>query len=117
MQRTRNEVTQDSVTRNTELAKDWGEETVVKALQWATDPQKKERLGKSLCRTCFYLHNRRIGGAAMTSQPCGVCAVSVTYCSTATDDLCLDCALKHELCKQCGADVQLRPRRVFEPEK
>lgn len=80
------------------------------ALERATDWKKKERRAASKCRACFY-SSSRIGGAAMTSQPCGICEKDQMYSSTCTDVVCIDCARLHQICKECGADVELRPRR------
>lgn len=102
-----------SVARDTDYALDLGKTYVEKAFKWLGDPKRKDRILQNLCKTCYYIRNERIGGAAMTTQPCGVCEVPVTYSSTCTDALCAACAKKQELCKHCGADVRLRPRRVF----
>jgi len=75
-----------------------------------TDDDKKNRLEKSECKMCFY-RKGRIGGCAMTEQPCGICGIPVMYGSTCTDVLCLNCAKEHELCKHCGADRELRANR------
>jgi len=102
-----------SVTSATDMAISYAESIVQKALEFLRDDRKKERLVEVECKTCFYINNQRIGGAAMTSRPCGICDMPQMYGSTATDKLCLKCALEHQLCKQCGADVLMRPRRIF----
>ena|ERR1700733_10122927 len=102
-----------SVTRETDFAISYGEDFVRRALEYSRDDKKKERLKEGECKFCFYLHHSRIGGSAMTTRPCGICGVPHMYSSTATDKICLDCAMKHQLCKYCGADVLLRPRRIF----
>lgn len=91
-----------------------GQETVRAALEFLNDPRRKERKEKAECKRCFYVHNARIGGATMTEQPCGICGVSQMYGSTATDKICKKCAIENELCKYCGADMELRPRRKYE---
>lgn len=82
------------------------------------DPSKDKRIAAGLCVVCFYADGR-IGGAAMTSQPCGACGEVQQYGNTCTDALCLACATKHNLCKHCGGDSELRPRRrdwpTFDP--
>lgn len=113
MKRQAAKIDQDTVTWETDRAKHIAEETVAKALRFLADPDKKKRLAEGLCATCCYLLSVRIGGAAMTCKPCGICGEEMTFGSTATDDLCKPCALKHELCRQCGGDVRLRVRRVF----
>lgn len=69
------------------------------------DVDRDARLDANLCPQCHYLHKHRIGGRAMTTQPCGICGEDVMYTSTATDKLCPKCAEKNGLCKQCGALV------------
>ena len=102
-----------SVTSSTDHAIGHGADYVERALGFLADRGRKERLKRSLCRRCYYIWIERIGGAAMTNQSCGICGEDVMYSSTATDKLCLRCAVKHELCKQCGADIHLRPRRIY----
>ncbi|MCA9340278.1 MAG: hypothetical protein KDA17_05170 [Candidatus Saccharibacteria bacterium] len=66
------------------------------------DTEAKDRLAACQCKACFYVMNPRIGGAAITEQPCAMCGDVQTYGSTATDVLCLPCAKSNELCKRCG---------------
>jgi hypothetical protein len=102
-----------SVTRATDSAISYSEDMVCAALAFLRDDCKKQRLAEGLCKFCFCFRKERIGGAAMTTQPCGICEQDQHYGSTATDKLCLSCAVQHQVCKQCGADVHLRPRRIF----
>jgi hypothetical protein len=91
------------------LAKNYVSDVISHANDVQADPRKKERLKQNECIACFY--RGRIGGAAMTSRPCGLCGQEEMYGSTATDALCLACAQKHELCKHCGGDLHMRVRR------
>lgn len=100
--------------RATDLARKWNEEVVKSARALETDPERDSRREAQLCPCCFYVRSPRIGGAAITQQPCGLCESVETYASTATDVLCLECAKAHDLCKRCGADLELRPLRVLE---
>lgn len=113
MERPRAKINADSVRMATDHAIHYGEETVRRAIEYLADDKRKERRAAGKCRLCFYVWVSRIGGAAITTQPCGVCGKEVMYGSTATDKLCPFCAVKHQLCKQCGADVELRPRRKY----
>lgn len=79
------------------------------------DSEKDVRLSKQLCISCHYILGR-IGGAAMTQQPCACCLEGQWYGSTVTDELCLDCAKKHNLCKRCGGDIDMRQGRRKWPE-
>ena len=78
------------------------------------DTKKADRLKRHECKACFY--SSRIGGAAMTTRPCMSCGSDEMYGSTATDVLCLVCATKHELCRHCGGDLEMRTRRKDWPE-
>ncbi len=107
-------VKQSDVEWATDHSLEWIRSTTAKALGYATDYRKKERREASLCKRCYYgdrVNGGRIGGAALTTQPCGVCGKEQMYGSTATDKLCRDCAVTYQLCKQCNADQELRPRR------
>jgi hypothetical protein len=73
------------------------------------DTRKAERLKRHECKACFYAG--RIGGAAMTYRKCMSCGSDELYGSTATDVLCMACAVKHCLCKHCGGDLEMRTRR------
>lgn len=78
------------------------------------DERKDERAEKQECRACFYMS--RLGGAAMTSQPCMSCHEDQMYSSTSTDALCKRCAKTHQLCKHCGGDIAMRTRRKEWPK-
>ena len=80
----------------------------------ASDARKIKRLKRHECKACFY--SSRMGGAAMTTRPCMSCGSDEMYGSTATDVLCMECAAKHELCKHCGGDLEMRTRRKDWPE-
>ena len=103
----------ESVQHQTDFARARIDAALRRALQYATDPDKKMRLAEGFCISCFY-SGPRIGGAAMTERPCGVCGTKMMFGSTATDKVCQACAVKQELCRECGADLRLRPRRKFE---
>lgn len=102
-----------SVQRATDHGTSYAQELTVKCLAYAADADKKARLKQAVCRYHYYISVDRIGGSAMTDQPCGLCGVIMHFGSTATDAICSDCATKHSLCKQCGADLHDRKRRVF----
>lgn len=85
-----------------------------KAQYLDADVNLLDRWDEQLCQLCFYLPDQ-IAGHAMTERPCGICGRHVTYGSTLTDVLCLSCAVKHELCKRCGADIDLDHNQEREP--
>lgn len=98
----------------TDMAIHYSKERIESSLRFMADKEKKERVAKGECAFCFYMRNERIGGAAMTSRPCGVCGKDQMYGSTNTDEICLDCSKEHQLCKYCGGDIHMRARRKFE---
>jgi hypothetical protein len=78
------------------------------------DAEKQRRLKALECKACFYFS--RIGGAAITEQPCAACAKPQVYANTNTDILCRECASEHKLCKHCGGDIDMRERRRLWPD-
>ena len=82
------------------------------AMAFLTDHDKAGRKKKLECKACYYMRTSRIGGAAMTQVACGICDKVIMYGSTNTDAMCRECAEKYQLCVYCGADQELRPRRV-----
>lgn len=74
------------------------------------DAQKEDRLKRYECKACFYVRGK-LGGAAITYRPCGICGVMQMYGSTNTDVLCRPCAVEHGLCKHCGGDIDMRAKR------
>lgn len=99
-----------SMTSATNMAAHQVERHIESAREMEADPHREKRIAAGLCRWCFYARGR-IGGAACTTQPCGLCGDEQHYGSTATDDLCLPCAKEHSLCKRCGGDRELRTLR------
>jgi len=94
----------------TDTAEHYIADTLKRARAIEGDTDKVKRQERGLCVCCHYL-NSRIGGAAMTTQPCAACGQAQTYGSTYTDVLCLPCAKEHRLCKHCGGDVDMKTRR------
>jgi hypothetical protein len=75
---------------------------------YTTDPDREKRLAASECVVCYGVG--RVGGAALTSRPCGICNKTLHSGNTCVDVLCVECATKNKLCKQCGADIDLKRR-------
>lgn len=99
---------------NTWHSKDRYAAIIERAAKLLADPDKANRVKASECVVCFY--GSKIGGAAITSQPCGLCGEMMDFGSTCTDNFCLKCASEHSLCKHCGADVNLKTRRKDWPD-
>lgn len=104
-------ITRSIVSRQTHMAERRIRDTLERAKNIETDPDKSNRLKKGLCICCHYLANHRIGGASMTTRPCGLCETTMQFSSTATDVICTSCSHEQGLCKQCGADIELKHRR------
>ncbi len=114
MTKAQRKVDSASVTSATDMAINICQDMVKAVMGFLTDPLAKERRNHAgECKKCFYIYPARIGGSAMTMEPCGVCGKEVWYGNTSTDRLCMTCALEHKLCKHCGGDVEMRPRRKY----
>lgn len=114
MKREPRKIDDGSVRRATIIASGMKQDTLESAALLQSDRDQVKRLAEQLCETCYYLRKGGIAGAAITTQPCGICHIDQIYSSTATHALCQPCALKHELCKQCGADIELRHARKLD---
>lgn len=113
MNREKATIDQRSVEFATDIAIERARDCIAGALGYTTDNNRSARRASLECKTCYYIYTSRIGGAAMTTRPCGICSVEQLYSSTNTDKICLNCAKNYSLCKYCGADLELRPRRKF----
>lgn len=74
------------------------------------DPDREKRLKRQECGFCHYMAGK-IGGAAVTTAPCGICDRQVSSGNTCIAALCLDCAKRLGLCKHCGGDIEMKHRR------
>jgi len=101
-----------SVQSATDRAARIGNDSLKSAINWLNDTKKKERLEKCECKTCFYILGK-MGGSAITSRPCGICEKEQMYGNTCTNMVCKPCGKEKELCVHCGADIKLRPRRIY----
>lgn len=104
-----------SITRRSQESRDLMEDVILKSERVSNDPDKKDRLEKCQCKSCYYLRGR-IGGAAITNKPCDMCKEEQMFSSTCTDALCTKCAKDNDLCKFCGGDLHMRVRRRDWPE-
>lgn len=78
-----------------------------------TDSKQAARLSAQMCKGCFYFD--RVGGQAITTQPCMCCEHDEVYGSTNASALCLTCAQKHHLCRHCGGDIDMNVSRQSWP--
>ena len=100
-----------SIMRANSQAKEWNDAVLKKAADLTNDADKVKRLEKQLCKICHYVNTGRIGGAVMTTMACGICDVETTFSNTCVDVMCNDCATNNDLCKHCGADINLTNKR------
>ena len=98
-------VDKDYVSSQTHFAKKEVRTSIENHEKLKFDTEREQRLKEQLCPQCYYLNKHRIGGAAMTTRPCGICEKDVLYSSTATDKVCPECAKEHEICKRCASVV------------
>ena len=105
-------ISADSVGHATDMAVLLGNESIKRTDNFRDDVKKKLRLASGSCRWCYYMASK-IGGSAMTTQPCGICGEDQMYGSTCVDRICLPCGKKQELCVHCGGDIKMRLRRKF----
>jgi len=94
----------------TARAQRYRDDLLTRAEAMRADPARLERRASGLCGRCHY-GAARIGGAAMVMQPCAACWVEQRSGSTNTDALCQPCADRHDLCKHCGGDREMRSSR------
>lgn len=114
MQRKAPEMTQSLMQSATARAGAYVNRILAGAKALELDERKVERIAKHECKSCFY--GGRMGGAAMTEQPCMSCTQPQLYSSTATDVLCRPCAEYASLCKHCGGDLEMRLKRRTWPD-
>lgn len=100
--------------RNTERSKDAVQHYIAIAEKITSDIERSTREKNQQCLSCYYIP--RVSGSAVSSRPCMGCSVNIQHGSTSVPELCLDCAKKYELCRQCGGDIKLRVRRRNWPE-
>jgi hypothetical protein len=86
------------------------EASLERARRLAGDEDRTKRLAEVLCSFCFY-RGPTVHGAAMTTTHCRLCEKEMLFGSTGVDDFCHDCARKYRMCRQCGADLELKDRR------
>lgn len=116
MNRTPRTINVDSIVRQNDMNKTYGEDIVRSAMGYLTDPNKDQRSKGRECKSCWYLNNQRIGGAAITHKPCDVCENEMSFGSTCTDSVCKDCSDTHKLCTHCGGDIDMKDRRNRKPD-
>jgi hypothetical protein len=100
---------------NTQVAKRRVDHIIDFARALQADPKRAQRLTQQRCIACYYAPPV-VAGAAITTQPCACCGTPEQYASTSTDYLCAPCAQQHDLCKHCGADIDIDTTRSQWPD-
>jgi|SRR5580658_901083 hypothetical protein len=85
-------------------------DVIAKALLFANDTKKEERLKEMLCPGCAY-GGGYLAGQALTRWNCFACGKEGMHHNTAVPRLCLECAKELALCCRCLADINLEIRR------
>lgn len=89
--------------------------TLRSAFNYLNDPEKKQRHAEGYCVVCYYREST-IAGAAMTESFCGICETKLHWASTHQEKLCHVCAIKWNLCKECGTTIDLKEPRGIKNE-
>lgn len=73
------------------------------------DADRVERITQQKCKFCFYAGKMVLN--AFDKKPCKICGTEIVSSHIPADSLCVECAIKHKLCRDCGADLELKSRR------
>jgi len=84
----------------TEASKARVRETLDLAKRLRTDPDRKKRVERAVCKNCYYLPMFAAAGTVETQ--CANCSKPQLFTSLSVDVLCEGCAAKLGLCKHCG---------------
>lgn len=71
------------------------------------DSKKDARLYEQECIYCYYFEHNRIVGQAFTGYTCTICHQTKLWHNTGTPDVCPECAKYYNICKRCGANINL----------
>lgn len=85
MQQQKEQITRSTISYRNKRAKEQIQHILQLAERITSDVEKEKRESMHLCLCCYYARSQRIGGAAITSKPCGVCEETMQFGSTATD--------------------------------
>lgn len=80
-----------------------------KLVALADGEQAKERRAAVLCPVCYIGGTQ--GGATSTERPCAFCETTLRSGNACVEVLCAKCAAESQLCRRCGADIDLKYRR------
>lgn len=69
------------------------------------DKSQSKRKEECKCKYCTYIDIGNIVMDAFTSSKCKNCGKELTFANSDTDDYCLECAKKNNICKHCGSEM------------
>lgn len=81
------------------------------------DPDKGERIKDQRCQGCYYAGRLALNSTIGRPAECAKCPDSFRSFHVTPDVLCLECAKRMQVCRQCGADLELKQRNVLERKK
>jgi hypothetical protein len=95
--------------------RNWGridlvKQTIELAKNLQEDPDKRKRLVAKECIVCYY-KSRGMHTNSCVSTNCKSCNKKMQFGNSDIDEICIDCAAKHKLCKHCGADFEYKERK------
>lgn len=78
------------------------------------DEKREQRKLEALCPICYYLNPTHLGSMAKIHE-CSYCGCTYTETSMKNQlELCVDCAIKLEVCRACNSEIDLQKSRLRE---
>jgi DNA-directed RNA polymerase subunit RPC12/RpoP len=110
-------VDQEYIDRQTYWANREAETLIKNVSAFQNDPDQAKRKESLKCKRCFYLRAGGFAGQAFTEQDCGICETTMIFSSTATDVVCPDCAKAHDICVECGGNIEIKVKKKVKCKK
>ncbi|MCY9873857.1 hypothetical protein [Vibrio barjaei] len=79
------------------------------------DSESERRTDSKLCLLCYYLPMEEDLQFKQTVKPCGICDAQMTSNFAITDVICSKCSSFEGICKNCGADYELKEKKDCYP--
>ena len=98
------------ITRTTANKLEYAEFTRERLKNFDIDPKKEDRLKAQECKYCYYMRSG-VATQAFVQWTCGICNTEQQWSNGDYPRICKECAIKHNLCMHCGADIDLRVKR------
>lgn len=112
MERKKARIDRATICGATETSKQFAREVVKKVEEFQNYKVDKDT---EECAYCATIGRGRVGCAAITHRPCGICGTDMSFSNTCTDVICPSCAKENKLCKHCGGDIEMKQRRKPRP--